>query len=246
MRHYKCSERHELTWIRHVLTKIAHRTEFLASLSKHGFEAPQIQAGLALLDTIETLQAAQKLADSHLSEINYRLHITWNATDAQHYAIHRRLAHLASNLTEVHRYSLRLNQPKPEQIDGWVRQAKAFYLNALANQDILCTLSQFQIMRGDLEDGYFLTEAVEALKVKQERAKAEVQRIARERDAAFRMLDLWLAHFRQVSNMALAGDPQRWEALLLGTITASSNKSHPRPSTAHFSAHDTFAVSGHS
>lgn len=86
---------------------------------------------------------------------------------------------------------LALDGKRKVTLSGWLGQAKQFYLNALADADILAKLGQFGVTQEKLQAAQQLLQEVETANAAQEKEKGEAQQATLERDAAFEKLDDW-------------------------------------------------------
>ena len=226
---YSGSRGKRLSWARLALNNALQTPEILAALSTYGFNETQIQAGIALLEAAEAGQAAQKQAYGRQYNATQAFHTAWREANNERYTRHRQLARLPGVLDAEQLHALRLDEHKPQNIWEWLVQARTFYTNALADEDILSVLSRFQVTSEVLEDSLAQVNAVATLKEAQERAKSEAQVATQDQDTAFRLLDGWLSQFRRIARLALADDPQRLESLLLGAAPATTEDDTSEP-----------------
>ncbi len=66
---------------------------------------------------------------------------------------------------------LDLNGNSKQSLSGWLGQAKQFYINALADTDILAKLGQFGVTQEKLEAGQKLVQDTEAANALQRKGK---------------------------------------------------------------------------
>ncbi|WP_185154506.1 hypothetical protein, partial [Fulvivirga sp. M361] len=141
---------------------------------------------------------------------------TLNTTKAQanrEYMKHVKIARIAARNDRGAFESLQLSGDRKRTLSGWLKQAKAFYANALANADLLTALAGFGITEAKLTAAQLQVLGVEQAFNRQLREKGEAQAATQHRDEAFDALQSWLADFIAVSRIALESESQYLEVL---------------------------------
>jgi hypothetical protein len=200
------------------LNNALHTPTILAALSRFGFDEARLQEGLVLLDEARARRTAQEQAYDKQYQATKALYDLRKQVDAQHYAVHRRLARLALKNQPERWRALRLSERKQSTLPAWADQTTAFYTHSLADPGILETFAEFNITQQDLEQALALVQQVSELKTVQEREKSAAQQATQARDNAFNALSELLIRFREVARIALADTPQLLESLQLGPV----------------------------
>lgn len=191
--------------------------DIAAALAVYGYDAAKTSAGTPLLANAEAMQAAQKKEYSEQHAATTALGEAWKAADKT-YGIHRKLAKLALRDDPDGQKALMLHEPKAQTLDPWLGQAGVFYKNLLESADLLAAMAVYNITDLMLTAARDAVVQVAVLNGDQEREKSEAQRATKSRDAALDALDVWYNEFRTLARIALEDDPQRLEALGLGTV----------------------------
>jgi hypothetical protein len=191
--------------------------EIAAALAGFGYDESRMQVGADLLAEAEARHAAQKQEYGEQYQATAALQQTEAEAD-QLYDVHRKLAQVALKKAPKQQESLGLGQPKKRSLSGWLGQATIFYTNALSDPEVQAALARFNITPEALQQGQALVQSVVQLNSAQEREKYEAQQATKDRDAVLDRLDDWLADFKAVAVIALAGQPQQLEALQFGVV----------------------------
>ncbi len=92
-------------------------------------------------------------------------------------------------------------------------QSNQFYINAIADADILAKLNNFGITQAKLEQGKQLVQEVEAANAAQKKEMGEAQQATLDRDNAIDVLNSWLSDFVAIARIALEDRPQLLEKM---------------------------------
>ena len=98
-------------------------------------------------------------------------------------------------------------------LSGWLAQAKQFYINALADSEVLTKLAGFGITQAKLEAGKQLVDETEAANAAQKREKGDAQQATQDRDEAIDKLEDRLSDFIAIARIALEDKPQLLEKM---------------------------------
>ena len=98
-------------------------------------------------------------------------------------------------------------------LSGWMEEARQFYTNARANEEIMEKLSGFGVTDEELEQGLRLVDEVEKSAARHEMLKGETVRATQDRDSAFKKFMAWMGDFKRICRVALADTPQKLESL---------------------------------
>ncbi|NIR48544.1 hypothetical protein GWO43_08945 [candidate division KSB1 bacterium] len=181
-------------------------------LSVYGYDADKIGAGKALYDNAQQLHQQQVKEYGDQFAASDALKSTWEQAKAE-YMRFVKIARVALKSERAAFQKLALNGDRKQSLSGWLSQAKQFYINALADADILTKLGQFGITQEKLQAGTKLVEDTEAANVAQEKEKGEAQQATLERDQALDQLDEWMSDFTAIARIALEEKPQLLENL---------------------------------
>ena len=191
--------------------------DIAAALAVYGYDAIKLGAGDPLLATAEELQAVQKKEYSEQYAATTALGEAWKAADKT-YATHRKLAKLALRDEPDDQKALMLHEHKAKTLNPWLGQAGVFYKNLLESAEMLATMAMYNITDLMLIATRDAVVQVAVFNGDQEREKSEAQKATKTRDAALDALDVWYNEFRALARIALEDDPQRLEALGLGSV----------------------------
>ena len=202
----------KLLFAQNAITNALNNEPIKASLAEFGYDEPRLKTGMALYEKVAELQ------DNHTKEYGEQ----YAATDALNlakaganklYIDYVKVARIALKGNRSADESLQLTGPRKESLSGWMKQAKAFYANALSSDTILAALANFGITREKLKAGQEWVIKVEDSYNKQLKEKGEAQAATKLRDEAFDNLQEWIADFTSIARIALAEKPQYLEAL---------------------------------
>ena len=190
--------------------------EIAAALALYGHDAVKTDEGAALLAIVEELQAVQKQEYSEQYAATTAVKEAWSAVDKT-YTTHRKIARLALRSNPNAQTALMLHEQKARTLNPWIGQAGVFYKNARRNPDVIAALTTYNITDVVLTDAQTAVSHLADLDADQEQEKSEARNATRSRNAALDALDEWYSEFRTLARIALADDPQRLEALGLGS-----------------------------
>lgn len=206
-----------LTYASVAITNADQTPEIAAALADFGYDDARMQAGADLLAQARQLHLAQQREYGEQYAATAALTEAHAAADAL-FTTHRKLAKLALKHNPQAQTELALAGRKKLSLSGWLGQAGQFYSNALASPVAQAALARYNITPEKLQQGQTLVQAVATHNHAQEREKSEAQQATQQRDAALDALDEWLMEFKTVAEIALAGQPQRLEALGFGAV----------------------------
>ena len=110
-------------------------------------------------------------------------------------------------------HKLDLGGKRKVSLSGWLAQSKQFYINALADSNVLAELAEFCITQTKLEAGQQLVNETEAANADQKKEKGEAQQATIDRDEAIDNLEGWMSDFIAIARIALEDKPQLLEKL---------------------------------
>lgn len=191
----------------------------LDALAEYGYDEAALEEGRALL---EAAQDAQQTMTAEYSEQYEATDALEDAHEAAHqtYIRHLKVARVALKDDRGAAEALKLRGRRKETISGWIDQARTFYDNALADEDIQDALAEFNVTTEDLNEALAQVDAVAAANSTQEQEKGDAQDATQARDAAVEKLDEWMSDFFAIARVALEDRPQQLEKLGLTVPTA--------------------------
>jgi hypothetical protein len=129
------------------------------------------------------------------------------------YTEHLALARLALGHDPSAVQMLVLKGQRKRTIVGWMEDTRQFYTNALAEPKVIDALSRYNVSREDIEQGRTLLEELEEAAADQERKKGLAQKATKDRNAALKKLEKWVAELIKICRIALGKKSQLLESL---------------------------------
>ncbi len=181
-------------------------------LTELGYDDIRLNEGKTLLNTANSLQQKQQKEYGDQFEATGTLNEAWEKADKE-YMRFVKVARVALKSEYALYRKLGLNGVRKKTLSGWFAQAKQFYLNALADADVMEKMSVYGMTQIKLEAGKTLLEELETANAVQEKEKGEAQQATLERDNAIDQLEEWLSDFIAIGRIALEEKPQLLEKL---------------------------------
>jgi hypothetical protein len=141
---------------------------------------------------------------------------TWEEAEAC-YSRSLAIARLAFRQDTQAIVALNLFQERLVTIAGWLMQTEHFYGHLCHNAAWAETMAGYGYGAEDLEAEAKLAKAVRNLAEEYPKTHGKHPHSTRQRDARLVELDAWLAEFRALCRIALAGEPRLLGAMGLGT-----------------------------
>lgn len=191
------------------------------AMGQLGYSPERIGEGQALFDMAQTLThersdmaGKQYAATDHFYALMQRLRDTYNQ--------HMRIARVAFKGQAAPWESLGLQGTRSKTFAPWIGQVKQFYANALRNPTFIASLAQYNITTEILEATQASIATLIDAEVAQTKISEDAQATTRRRDAAIYQLQVWIAEFRQVARVALAGNREGLDKLGVRGYTRST------------------------
>lgn len=184
----------------------------LDALGELGYDEATLQEGQSLLEAAQDAQQTMTVEYSEQYEATEALEAAYETAHST-YVRHLEVARIALKDERGAAEALKLRGRRKRTISGWLEQARTFYDNALANQDVLDALAGFNVTSEELTDGQAQVEAVAEANSMQEQEKGDAQDATHARDAAVDALDEWMSDFYAIARIALEDRPQQLEKL---------------------------------
>ena len=181
-------------------------------LAEYGYDAAKIGAGKALYDTAQDLHQIQIKEYGEQYAATDELKAKWDKGNAV-YMRHIKVSRVAFENDRAAYHKLDLGGKRKVSLSGWLAQSKQFYINALADSNVLTELAEFCITQAKLEAGKQLVDETEAANADQKKEKGEAQQATIDRDEAIDNLEGWMSDFIAIARIALEDKPQLLEKL---------------------------------
>lgn len=182
------------------------------ALASFGYQAERLQEGQDLLTEARTAHETVTVEYGDQYDATDAMKAAYE-TASTTYMRHLKVARVALQNGRGTAQKLHLDGRRKSTLPDWIKQARSFYENALANGEVQAALGRFGITSEQLERGQAQVDAVAAANAVQEREKGEAQNATEKRDAAVDALDAWMSDFRTIARIALEDQPQQLEKL---------------------------------
>lgn len=192
--------------------------EISSPLALFGYNQQRLKEGEKLYTKASELQIKQVKEYGEQYEASNVLHLT-RAMANKTYMVHVKIARVALRNNPETNASLQLTGNRKDSLSGWLKQAKAFYTNALNTPKVITALAKFGIDKKQLEAGSALVSDLENSFNAQLKEKGEAQIATQERDEALDDMQDWMSDFIAIARIALASEPQLLE--MLGIVEPS-------------------------
>lgn len=184
----------------------------LNALAELGYDQAALEEGQALLEDAQKAQQTMTAEYSEQYEATEALEDAFETANST-YIRHIKIARVALKEDRGAAEALKLSGRRKRTMSGWLGQARTFYDNALADDDILDALAEFNVTSEDLTQARAQVEAVAEANSTQEKEKGNAQDATEARDAAVEALDEWMSDFYAIARIALSDQPQQLEKL---------------------------------
>lgn len=181
-------------------------------LADFGYTDERLQEGQQLYEKASELQLKQQKEYGEQFEATDTLNAA-KATANQQYMKHIKIARIALGKNRNAQESLQLGGERRRSLSGWLKQAKAFYANALSSSEVQAALGRYGITAEKLTAAQQQVTEVEQAFNRQLQEKGEAQAATQQRDEAFDALQEWMGDFIAIARIALESEPQYLEML---------------------------------
>jgi hypothetical protein len=181
-------------------------------LAEIGYTATEITAKLQDIETLETLNEAQKKEYGE----QYDATATYTATeDALHktYINNLTIARVVFKNNVAAQVALALNGERKKSKSGYQAQALQFYKGILLNTDYKTELAVRGITEAVLTSQKTGFEGLSDLEADQKKETGEAQAATKKRDDAYDIFEDWMRDFKKMAIVALSDSPQLREQL---------------------------------
>lgn len=181
-------------------------------LQKRSYPAPLLQSKLAELDTLVSLNEAQKkeYGEQYAATEAYRQAM---ADLREDYMEHLTLARLIFKDDTAAKTALELKGARKKSDSGLTAQALLFYNGALASPAYQTALDAKGIDTTELQAGKVGFDNLSLLAAAQTKETGEAQKATADRDAAYDAFGEWMDEFLVTAEIALRKTPQLMEKL---------------------------------
>ena len=183
-----------------------------------GYDKARLTEARALYEEARALVSKQKAEYGEQFEATETVRVAWDEANAA-YMRTLKVARIAlRGKTKAHT-ALALSGKRKQSITGWTGQATNFYLNLLADDDLIAALANFGYDQAKVEAEQALVQVVVEANAVQEKEKGEAQEATKLRDAKLDELDQWMADFKAIAQLAMEENPQWLEKLGFGAVS---------------------------
>jgi hypothetical protein len=182
------------------------------AIAQYNYDEARFSEGLELYDSAYKLHSRRQSAWGEQLCATEVFHEKLAACQKK-YTEHLALARLALGHDPSAARMLVLEGPRKRTIVGWMEDTRQFYTNALAQPGIIEALTRFSVTRKDLKEGRSLLETVEEAAAEQERKIGMAKKATKERNAALKKLEKWVAELVKICRIALGKKSQQLESL---------------------------------
>jgi len=183
-----------------------------AALAVFGYNKAKIEEGKALYTKAQDLQNKQVKEYGEQFAATDTLQLA-KANANKQYMIHLKIARIALKSDRGAEESLQMSGDRKDSLSGWLKQAKAFYSNALSTPSVTDALGKFNIKKNNLQEAQKEVEAVESALNQQLKEKGEAQAATEARDKALDDLQAWIRDLVAIAKIALEDQKQLLEVL---------------------------------
>ena len=181
-----------------------------AALLAHGWDDTLLNRGLQLHQTAHDLYV-QQIKEKGEQVVAYRAFETLFDEVNEMYMYHIKLCRIVCIKNKPKLKELTLDVPRETTINGWLIQAKAFYSNALKDEELITGLSIFAITREKLEAGEQKIFEIETAKERHDIETGEAQDATRLRNDAVDEAYQYAIAFIAICKIALKDRPEQLE-----------------------------------
>lgn len=181
-------------------------------VAEYGYTAEKLTAAKTLCSNAQQLHQKQKAEYGDQYAATEALNKAWEAANAV-YLPFVKVSRVALKAVPGGFQKLGLSGKRKASFSGWLTQANQFYVNGLADANLLEKLANFGITQEKLQAGKQLVEAAEAAYNAQKKEMGEAQQATVERDNVLDDLDDWMSDFIAIARIALTEKPQLLEKL---------------------------------
>ena len=192
--------------------------DVLAALNVFGYDEARLNAGKALYEEALALVNQQKAEYGDQFEATAAVRAAWEEADAA-YRRTLKVARVALKGSQKARAAMMLSGTRKQSLSGWLEQATAFYTNLVGDADLMAAMGNFGYDQAKLQTEGALVQVVVEANLAQEKEKGEAQDATKQRDAKLDELDVWMADFKAIAQVALEENPQWLEKLGFGAVS---------------------------
>ena len=184
----------------------------LAAVTPRGYTQAKLETALALCEEVRALTDAQQKEYGEQHEATATVQKAWAEAQLP-YSDALKTARIAFRGNQSAHTSLMLGGIRKKTLNGWFDQASRFYNNLLGSAEFKAAMLPYGYTQAKLEAESALVAAVKTAIDAQYKERGEAQQATKMRDAKLDELDQWLADYKKIAAIALAGSPQQLEQL---------------------------------
>lgn len=194
------------------LTNALSDAEINAELTAVGYDSIKLQAGQALLNSVQDFSRNQVVQYAEQYAASDEVNKAWEAADKV-YMRTLKLARIALKNHVKEQIALGLQGERKHTLTGWLDEAKLFYGNMVVSETAKAAMQSFGYTDEKWTEEAGLVDSVAHAVHMREIEKGEAQNATKQRDVKMDELDAWMQDFVAVARIALEEWPQRLEKL---------------------------------
>ena len=194
------------------IVNISENADIKALLANYGYDDAKLAAGLTLFTTATTLHENQlkEYGDQYSATQSFKRAVT---AARETYMEHVKIARVAMKGSPAGGAKLGLSGSRASDFSGLAIQVDVFYVNALADPEVLAALAKFGITEDKLTASHAAFADTRAKYIKQKNETGEAQKSTQKRDEAVDELSNWISDFMVIARIALKNQPEMLAAL---------------------------------
>lgn len=208
----------KLLFAQNAISNAQTNAEIKTALAVFGYDDARMQEGEALYTKASDLQIQQVKEYGEQFAATDAMNLA-KAMANKTYMVHVKIARIALKGDRGAAESLQISGLRKETLSGWLKQAKAFYTNALNTPAVLTALAKFGMSKKLLSAAQTQGLDVEIKLNAQLKEKGEAQSATQMRDEAFDELQDWMSDFIAIARISLEDQSQYLE--MLGIVEPS-------------------------
>ncbi len=188
---------------------IRQQADMMRQLAQYGCDNKFVNEGEKICKQFQSFSEQQEEAQRKSREATQSLGETRNFIQGR-YMQHLKLSRLAFQDNPSISEALGFKGPRKTRLDGWLRQTRDFYRNAISYAE---SLEKFGVPRHELEESQTLLVQMIELSSLQKQAQSQAQVLTRKKQETQTALEQWYRKLIKVARLALEDEPQQLEAL---------------------------------
>lgn len=178
--------------------------DVLVRIKIYHYDETRLNEGLELCKKASRLDVEKKRKYGRFEEASDEVQKIWTVLKEQYYP-DLALARIVFKKEKGLLIQLEGVGTRKTTMGGRIKQAKVFYTNSLASEEILDKLKTVGMTKERLKQGIKQVEKLEQAVARKEALKGEARRATKERDDVLKELRSWMWDFKRIALIALKG-----------------------------------------